>query len=301
MSWTFAYDSPNAITRLLDREDLAMSKKFGQNFLISHPVRERIVDLLEVSEGQQVWEIGPGIGSITSLLLEKRAQVTAFEIDHGFCRILSEQAFGDDPHFRLVEGDALKTLPHLLQTEGVPARICGNLPYNVGSVILAKFLESPYRPSRMVFTLQKEVVDRICAQPGSKDWSSFSLLAQADYEVSLATTINSGAFYPPPKVTSSVILFSLRSESKVESSLRSHFFTLVRDLFAQRRKTVKNNLLGGKVGAMVGKDGVQWLLEDAQLNPSLRAEALDWEQFLALSASLASYRARYTGDTAPAK
>ncbi|NBK23981.1 MAG: ribosomal RNA small subunit methyltransferase A [Spirochaetia bacterium] len=301
MSWTFAYDSPNAITRLLEREDLAMSKKFGQNFLISHPVRERIVDLLEVQAGQKVWEIGPGIGSITSLLLEKRAHVTAFEIDHGFCRILSEQAFGDDPLFRLVEGDALKTLPTLLQREGEPSRICGNLPYNVGSVILAKLLESSFRPPRMVFTLQKEVVDRICAQPGSKDWSSFSLLAQADYEVSLATTINSGAFYPPPKVTSSVILFTLRGESKVAPSLRTYFFTLVRDLFAQRRKTVKNNLLGGKVGAMVGRDGVQWVLDDAHVDSSLRAEALDWEQFLALSASLSSYRARCTDDTAQTK
>jgi len=278
-----------------------MTKKFGQNFLISHPVRERIVDLLDVREEQRVWEIGPGIGSITSLLLEKRAQVTAFEIDHGFCRILSEQAFGDEPHFRLVEGDALKTLPHMLQAEGEPERICGNLPYNVGSVILAKLLESNHRPARMVFTLQKEVVERICAQPGSKDWSSFSLLAQADYEVSLATTINSGAFYPPPKVTSSVILFTLRSESKVETSLRPNFFLLVRDLFAQRRKTVKNNLLGGKVGAMVGRDGVQWILEHAQVDASLRAEALDWKQFLDLSASLSSYRATYTGDTAQTK
>ena len=118
-------------------------------------------------------EIGPD-GSITSLLLEKRAQVTAFEIDHGFCRILSEQAFGDEPHFRLVEGDALKTLPHMLQAEGEPERICGNLPYNVGSVILAKLLESNHRPARMYSPCKRS--GGTIAATCSKDWFSFSLL-----------------------------------------------------------------------------------------------------------------------------
>ncbi len=106
MRWNFAYDSPHAISDLLQREGgLAMTKKFGQNFLISKPVRERIVSLLEPLESTTVWEVGPGIGSLTALLLERGgASVTAFEIDHGFCRILRDHAFGgDDPAFHLVE------------------------------------------------------------------------------------------------------------------------------------------------------------------------------------------------------
>ncbi len=299
MSWTFAYDSPIAITALLKQEELSMTKKFGQNFLISRSVREKIVALLDVQPSHRVWEIGPGIGAVTSLLLEQGAKVTAFEIDHGFCRILSEQAFADEPSFRLISGDALKTLPSQLALEGSPDRLCGNLPYNVGSVVIAKVLESDHRPPVMVFTLQKEVVDRLCAQPQSKDWSSFSLLAQMDYEVKPAFSINSGSFYPPPKVTSSTVVFTLRDQSLVPLPLRQTFLLVIRDLFAQRRKTVKNNLLSGKIGAAVGRNGVEALLSHSQIDPSLRAEALAWADFIALSESLANYQARYIVGTAP--
>ncbi len=292
MSWTFAYDSPTAITALLKSEELSMTKKFGQNFLISRSVREKITALLQVQPKQTVWEIGPGIGAITSLLLEMGAKVTAFEIDHGFCRILSEQAFADEPSFRLIAGDALKTLPQQLALENSPDRLCGNLPYNVGSVVIAKVLESTYRPEIMVFTLQKEVVDRLCAVPGSKDWSSFSMLAQMDYEVKPAFSINSGAFYPPPKVTSSTVVFTLRKQSLVLVQLRQQFLLVIRDLFAQRRKTVKNNLLSGKIGASVGRDGVEALLTHSRIDPSARAEALAWADFLTLSESLSNYQAR---------
>lgn len=292
MSWTFAYDSPIAITALLKQEELSMTKKFGQNFLISRSVREKIAALLDVQQSQTVWEIGPGIGAITSLFLEQGANVTAFEIDHGFCRILGEQAFADEPTFRLIAGDALKTLPAQLAKEGSPDRLCGNLPYNVGSVVIAKVLESDYRPPVMVFTLQKEVVDRLCAHPQSKDWSSFSMLAQMDYEVKPAFSINSGAFYPPPKVTSSTVLFTLREQSLVPDHLRKTFLLVIRELFAQRRKTVKNNLLSGKIGAMVGKGGVESLLDASHVDPSARAEALVWDDFIALSESLSSCQAR---------
>lgn len=276
---------------MLAREGLSMTKKFGQNFLLSDAVRQRIVAALEVEKGQQVWEVGPGIGALTTHLLASEVSLTAFEIDHGFCRILSEQAFPDEKNFRLINGDALKTLPKALIEFGCPDRICGNLPYNVGSVVIAKLLESTFRPKIMVFTLQKEVVDRICAVPGSKDWSSFSLLGQMDYEPVLAFSINSGAFYPPPSVTSSVVVFRLREESRVPQQLRPAFMLLIRELFSQRRKTIKNNLLGGKVGSQIGKDGVSAILAQSSLDPSLRAEALCWEQFLTLSSSLSNYRA----------
>ncbi|MFA5447453.1 MAG: rRNA adenine N-6-methyltransferase family protein, partial [Sphaerochaeta sp.] len=110
-----------------------MTKKFGQNFLLSTPIRQKIVSLLDLEEGQTVLEIGPGIGSITTLLLDEKVQLTAFEIDRGFCRILEEEAFVDEPTFTLVEGDALKTLFTHLKRVGTPDRICGNLPYNVGT------------------------------------------------------------------------------------------------------------------------------------------------------------------------
>ncbi len=283
MSWNFAYDSPTAITALLDEAGLSMSKKFGQNFLLSPQVRERIVQALRIPPGGSVWEIGPGIGALTSLLVAGGYQVTAFEIDHGFCRILRDRAFTDDANFRLIEGDALKTWESLFAAEGVPDRICGNLPYNVGSVCIARFLEEQCLPQRMVYTLQKEVADRLCARFGDKEWSSFTILAQIDYKVELLFSIKSGAFYPAPNVTSAVIGMQKRDVPLVSPELRPVFMPMVKDMFAQRRKTVKNNLQQGRLGSRIGKAGVEELLSSCEVPTNERAERLDIPVLLRLA------------------
>ncbi len=288
MSWKFAYDSPKAIKSLLDKEGLALSKKFGQNFLLSRHIRENIVRELSLDNTMKVWEVGPGIGSLTAHILEVGCFVTAFEIDHGFCRILTEQAFGEDENFRLIEGDVLKTWAKLWKDEGTPDRICGNLPYNVGSVVIAKLLESGCLPPRMVYTLQTEVALRLSAKPGEKNWSSFSLLAQMDYEVKRAFTISGSCFYPEPNVGSSVITMTKRETPLVDPALREVFLVVVRDLFSQKRKTIKNNLLGGKIGARFGKDGVALILEKSGVDAIKRAEQLDWAQFIAISEAVSS-------------
>lgn len=288
MSWNFAYDSPSAITALLEGEGLSMSKKFGQNFLLSQQVRERIVQELRIPDGGTVWEIGPGLGALTTLLVARNAQVTAFEIDHGFCRILREQAFVGDTNFRLVEGDVLKTWEQVSAADGIPDRICGNLPYNVGSVCIARFLEKQCLPERMVYTLQKEVADRLCADFGDKDWSSFTILAKIDYEVELSFTIKSVAFYPSPNVTSAVIGMQRRKTPLVSPELRPIFLPMVKELFAQRRKTVKNNLQHGKAGSLLGKAGVERLLADCEVPPNERAERLDIPVLIRMAQHIAS-------------
>lgn len=297
MKWEFAYDSPKAIAQLLGERDFAMTKKFGQNFLLTTSIREKIVSLLSLTAGSRVLEIGPGIGSITTLLLEQEVDLTVFEIDHGFCDILREEAFGSHPNFTLVEGDALKTLfPHLKRV-GTVDRICGNLPYNVGTILVARLLESDHRPPLMVFTLQKEVADRLTARERSKEWSAISLLAQADYDITTAATIPPSAFYPPPKVESSIVLFTLREESRVPPHLRESFSIIRGDLFAQRRKTILNNVRSGKSGALLGKEGVAALFAESGVEENKRAEALGWDEFLALSAALYTVRANRSGDT----
>lgn len=259
----------------------------------------KIVDLLDPDEGSTVWEVGPGIGAITTLLLQRGVDLTVFELDHGFCRILREQAFGDEKNFSLIEGDALKTLPKALRKVGTPDYLCGNLPYNVGSPLVARLLEGESRPKRMVFTLQREVAERICSETGSKNWSSFALLAQADYEVEIAFDIPPGSFYPPPKVQSSVVVFHLQSVSRVPLADRSSFYLLVRDLFGQKRKTLRNNLIQSKVGSRITKEGVEELLQKSGVDPSRRPETLAWEDVLALSASLSSILATYSEGTSP--
>ncbi len=255
------------------------------------------MSLLRLAEGQRVLEIGPGIGSITTLLLDYEIDLTAFEIDHGFCSILREEAFGQHQRFTLVEGDALKTLFAHLKRNGTPDRICGNLPYNVGTILVARLLESQWRPPLMVFTLQTEVAERLAAQERTSAWSALSLLAQTDYDITIAATIAPGAFYPPPKVESSVVLFTKREHSRIEEYLRPSFVTICRDLFAMRRKTILNNVRSGKSGALVGKQGVAALFEESGVDPNLRAEALGWDQFIALSSALYNYRASRSDDT----
>ncbi len=283
--WNLNYDSPKEIMSILDKEGLAMTKKFGQNFLINRAARENIAALIDAKEGESLWEIGPGLGAITSLVLSSNASVTAFEIDNGFCRVLRDSAFSDEKNFSLVQGDALKTL--FSQSER-PDIIYGNLPYNVGSICIAKLIEEGITPKRMVFTLQKEVVERMCALPGDEAYSSFSILTQLDYHNTLTNVISKGCFYPEPQVESAVVVMTKRKEPQVPDTLRPIFLPLVRDLFAQRRKNIRNNLLSGFVGKRGGKEAVSALLEISGFSGSERAETFGYPELIRLTRAVAA-------------
>ena len=280
--WDFDYSSVSSITRLLEENGLSMTKKFGQNFLVSATTLDRIAALCGAGEGKRVWEVGPGIGALTTRLLQSGASVTAFEIDHGFCRILREQAYVDVPNFTLVEGDVLKTWKTVFEKDGAPDMVCANLPYNVGSVFIASLIESRCIPSRMVFTLQSEVVDRICAKQWDEAFSGFSILTSIDYENHEAFGIKSGCFFPPPNVDSSVVVMEKRERPLVPSDEAADFLNLVRVLFAQRRKTVKNNLTAlGRSSSEVDE-----ALVKAGISMTERAEKLSIRQILDLKRSL---------------
>lgn len=281
--WNLNYDSPKEIERVLNERGLAMSKKFGQNFLISPEGRKRLIDLMELESGMKVWEIGPGLGAITHMLIQKKVNLTSFEIDHGFASLLTEVAFNDEENFNLIEGDALKTLfkKRLLP---LPDRIVGNLPYNVGSVMIGKLIENSYLPPLMVFTLQREVVDRMTSKPGEDDYSSFSVLTQIDYENKLSLKLPKGCFWPQPNVESAVVVMKKRETPLVAEELRPIFIPLIRDLFQQRRKTVRNNLNSSEYGNM-GKEKVEEIISCAGLSGSERAEALSWEELIKLAES----------------
>ena len=279
--WNLNYDSPTEIDRVLKENGLAMSKKFGQNFLINRTKSERLISLMDLEEGMRVWEIGPGLGAITHMLLEKGVDLTAFEIDKGFIKILNEMAFNDEENFTLVEGDALKTLfkKKLLP---LPDRIVGNLPYNVGSVMIAKLIENSYTPPIMVFTLQKEVVDRMVGKKGSENYSSFSVLTQIDYENTLALKLPRSSFWPQPNVDSAVCVMKKRERSLVEEKYRETFFTTLRAIFSSRRKTIRNNLQSSLYGNK-GKEKIEMIIAKASLKGDERAESLDIEQIVNLA------------------
>ena len=275
------YTNVGEISALLNENGLSMTKKFGQNFLISENALQKITDISGVTEGTKVWEIGPGLGALTSHMLAKGAQVTAFEIDHGFCRLLREVIFKDNENFTLVEGDALKTWKDVFKQTGCPDLICANLPYNVGSVLIASFIENRMLPPKMVFTLQSEVVQRICANVGDDQYSGFSLLMNVDYQNREALKIKRSCFWPSPNVDSSVVEMTRRAQSRIPEQWAPKFFTTTRALFSQRRKTVRNNLK-----ALASAERIDNALAKSNISETERAEKLSIEEILVLTQNL---------------
>ena len=283
------YDSPASIQAFLEQNGLAVSKRLGQNFLIDRSVRSRIVKALEVEEGMQVWEIGPGIGAMTILLLEEKVQLTAFEIDYGFVRVL-KGLFSEYENFCIVKGDVLKTF---CSQKNLPARIFGNLPYNSAFAIISDILEMEILPQHMVFTLQKEAAHRMVAGPGTKDYSSLSVLCTSVCDVRILFDIGSSAFWPRPRVTSSVVQLIPKKKS-MSASERKDFSDFVRAAFSSRRKTLRNTLRfwikqrspfldEAKIDTQL-----QGILEKLGIESSIRAEALAPDELFAIYRQLQS-------------
>lgn len=271
-------------------EGLGARKKFGQNFLINPAARQALVDALggDISAGEEVWEIGPGLGAMTSSLLQKGLAVRAFEIDPGFIRAL-KKIFDGQENLSLVEGDVMKTLPCLFQSSGQnQARfLLGNLPYNIAAALIANLIERGCLFTRMVITVQKEVALRMAARSGSRDYSSFSVLCASAYNVKPLMTIHPASFYPRPNVDSMGVLF----EKKTPGNYPAVFYPLVRALFASRRKTIRNNL----AGLAASKKTLDAVLGENGLSGDERAENLDLEVFLSLAKSMENMRI-YDGD-----
>lgn len=261
-----------------------MRKKFGQNFLINPAVRQSLVEALDVRGEDEVWEIGPGLGAMTALLLEKGLNVRAFEIDTGFIRVL-KQIFAEQKNFCLIEGDVMKTW----QNQKRALFLLGNLPYNIAAAVLADMIEKGCLFTRIVVTVQKEVALRMAASAGSPDYSSFSVLCASAYKVKPLMTIRPSSFYPQPNVDSMGVL--LEKHSSDFSPVPAVFYPLVRALFASRRKTIKNNLVNF-LSSLFGNshDICNELLRANGLTSNERAENLKPEIFLSLAKSIENMR-----------
>jgi 16S rRNA (adenine1518-N6/adenine1519-N6)-dimethyltransferase len=281
------YDSPLALKSFLDSRGMAMQKKFGQNFMVNRASRERLVDALDLAPGARVWEIGPGLGSMTDEILKRGANLAAFEIDRGFCAVLGE-IFADRPNFSLIPGDVLKNWLPAVERLGVPDCLFGNLPYNIAAAIIGDMISDGIRFNTVVITVQKEVALRMAAKPGTEDYSSFSVLCQWAYKVSPLMDLAGGCFWPRPNVTSKAIKMTKKDDWPSCQS-PAIFMSILRGLFSSRRKTIKNNLsawlaASGRVLAGAEADALtRDILALAGLDPSLRAENLDLGNFLKLA------------------
>jgi 16S rRNA (adenine1518-N6/adenine1519-N6)-dimethyltransferase len=283
MQQPIAYDSPKQIALLLKERGLSLKKRFGQNFLVSPGARQKIVALLAPKSDQRVWEIGPGIGSLTHMLLELAGGLVAFEIDHGLVRILDE-SLGARSHLRIVSGDYLKTWRGEAASYGLPHLVVGNLPYNAAAPIIATLIEWEQPVARAVFTVQREVAKRMAAKPRTKDYSGFSLICQSLFEVRLHGDIAAPSFHPVPEVTSTIV--SLAPNGLSHDYDRELYGMLVRDLFAARRKTIRNNLSSGVIarGREVGE--IEGALRTAGIDPGARGEELSVLQLRRLTSAL---------------
>ena len=265
------YNSAVSVKSFLEENGLGMRKRFGQNFLLNPRIRQTLVDALEAAPGDAVWEIGPGLGAMTRLLLDRGLIVHAFEIDPGFVKALGG-LFAGEAGFHLIEGDALETWP----SQPSSPYLLGNLPYNIASALLAAFIEQGNFFRRIVVTVQREVALRMAAKPGSPDYSSFSVLCASAYQVKPLMRIKGASFYPPPKVDSQGVLLELREDAR---AMPPCFYRLVRQLFSSRRKTIKNNLTTMLASQALTADA----LERCGIDGSGRAENLAFDNFAALA------------------
>ncbi|MDE0023102.1 MAG: 16S rRNA (adenine(1518)-N(6)/adenine(1519)-N(6))-dimethyltransferase RsmA [Spirochaetaceae bacterium] len=277
------HNSPAEIRAELDRLTVEPKKRWGQNFMVNPRTRRKLIDTLEIGEGETVWEIGPGLGALTTELVPRCARLVLFEVDHGLIRHLNDE-LGNHAHVRIVAGDFLRTWRQARVEHGAPDRIVGNLPYRSASAIVAALLEHDARPLHAVFTVQKELAERIVAPAGSRNYSSFSVLCQCLSQVRSYGELAPGTFYPAPEVTSAVIGLRPGGAARRVRN-RDVLFALIRASFQARRKTLRNNLLAGG-GFGLSKADLLDAVEDAGVNPGSRAEELAPATFVRLADAL---------------
>lgn len=274
---------------VLERHGFTFKKSFGQNFLTDTNILQKIVDTAEVDDQVNVIEIGPGIGALTEFLAERAAEVMAFEIDHRLVPILAD-TLRDFDNVTVVNEDILKVdlAQHIqnFKNPDLPIKVVANLPYYITTPILMHLIESGIPFSEFVVMMQKEVADRISAQPNTKAYGSLSIAVQYYMTAKVAFIVPRTVFVPAPNVDSAILKMVRRPEPAVSVEDENFFFKVSKACFTHRRKTLWNNLTGyfGKTEEI--KDKLTKALEQAGLSPSVRGEALGLEEFASLADAL---------------
>ena len=274
--------------QLLADHNFSLKKSLGQHFLVDERVLGKIIDAAELDATVGVLEIGPGMGALTERLADRAGWVVAVEIDGRLIPIL-RALFADRPHVTVVHGDALQIdLKELLERYMGSAdrySVVANLPYYATSPILMRLLEERLPLERIVVMIQKEVADRIMAEPGTKEYGSISVAVRYFADVSRVCGVPRNCFIPRPQVDSAVIRLEIRREPPVSVRNEDLFFRVVRAGFAQRRKTLVNTLSASFFGGK-RKDELGNLLKEIGIDPNRRGETLTLEEFARLSDAL---------------
>jgi 16S rRNA (adenine1518-N6/adenine1519-N6)-dimethyltransferase len=275
------YDHPK---ELLEQFGYRPKKRLGQNFLMDASAASRIARLVVEGSPQgepfRVLEIGPGTGALTQALLQLHADVTAIDVDPDMVRILRSRDELD--RAQIVHADALE-FDYASFAGGVPWRVTGNLPYNIATPLTMQFIEMRNGPQMLVVMVQKEVADRFAAKPSTAAYGSLSVAVQYAMTVEKAFTLKPGAFYPRPKIDSTVVRLIRRAAPAVEVSDEHRFLQVVRAAFAYRRKTLANSL---SLALGVPRTAVAQALLQIGLNAEIRGEQLGLGDFAKLAGRL---------------
>lgn len=265
--------SPEVVHYICKRFDIKMSKKLGQNFLIKRGIVDEIVHAAELTAGEPVLEVGPGIGTLTQGLAQSGADVTAIELDRRLLEVLDTTLASYD-NVRIIHGDVLKLdVPTIMNHK--PFKVVANLPYYITTPIIMSLLESKLPIERLVVMVQKEVALRMVAKPGTKDYGALSVAVQYYTEPDIVLDVPPKSFLPAPAVTSSVIRCVLRDKPSVDVIDEKLFFRVVKAGFAQRRKTFSNTM---KTTGLT-RDRIEELLAKANIDGQRRGETFTLQEF----------------------
>ena len=265
--------SPEVVHYICKRFDIKMSKKLGQNFLIKRGIVDEIVHAAELTVGEPVLEVGPGIGTLTQGLAQSGADVTAIELDRRLLEVLDTTLASYD-NVRIIHGDVLKLdVPTIMNQKRF--KVVANLPYYITTPIIMSLLESKLPIERLVVMVQKEVALRMVAKPGTKDYGALSVAVQYYTEPDIVLDVPPKSFLPAPAVTSSVIRCVLRDKPPVDVIDEKLFFRVVKAGFAQRRKTFSNTM---KTTGLT-RDRIEELLVKANIDGQRRGETFTLQEF----------------------
>lgn len=278
--------SPTRTRAIMETYGLTFKKRLGQNFLTDINVLKKIVAAAEVSEADDVIEIGPGIGALTEQLAKSAHQVLALEIDDRLLPVLKE-TLAPYPNVEVIHQDILKANLKELIAEHFDGqhrlKIVANLPYYITTPIIMHLLATELAFDQIVVMMQKEVANRLAAQPGSKDYGSLSIGVQYEMDCQVAFIVPKTVFVPQPKVDSAIISLTKKKAKEYQPQDERFFHQLVRGAFMHRRKSLWNNLQGlyGKQAEV--KEKLSQALAQAEIEPSVRAERLTIADFVRLA------------------
>lgn len=269
---------------ILRKYNIAANKRLGQNFLINDDVIENIIEAANIEEKDLVIEIGPGLGTLTSKLLEKAGKVIAIELDEKMITILKDR-FKLYNNFILLNEDVLKVDLNMLIQENIAnlekVKVVANLPYYITTPIIMKLLEDKLSIHSITVMVQKEVADRITAIPGDKLSGAITYSVNYYAEAKKVVFVDKSSFIPAPEVDSEVIKLDIREKPVVEVDNESMFFKIIKASFMQRRKTLVNGLVNS--GIITDKVKIKEIFDNIGLDINTRGEKLTIEQFAKLS------------------